>query len=65
MIIINLGIGFIIEGVDIWAHIGGLIGGVLISMALGVKYKSNTSSRVNGCILLSILVGFMVFLLLK
>ncbi len=65
MIVINLGIGFIIEGVDIWAHIGGLIGGILISMALGVKYKSNTSSRVNGFILLSILVGFMVFLLLK
>ncbi len=65
MIVINLGLGFILEGVDIWAHIGGLIGGVLISMALGVKYKSSTSSKVNGYILLSILIGFMTFLLLK
>ena len=65
MIIINLGIGIILPGIDIFAHIGGLIGGVLISMALGVKYKSSTSSKINGYVLTTILVGFMVFLLLK
>ena len=65
MIIINLGLGFVLKGIDIYAHIGGLIGGVLISMALGVKYKSTKSSRINGFILTTILVGFMIFLLLK
>ena len=65
MIVINLAIGFILPGIDIYAHIGGLIAGVLISMAVGVKYKSTTSNKVNGCILTSILIGFLVFLLLK
>jgi len=65
MIVINLALGFILPGIDIYAHIGGLIGGVLISMALGVKYKSTTSNKVNGYILTSILVGFLLFLLLK
>lgn len=65
MIVINLLLGFMLPGIDISAHIGGLIGGVLISMALGVKYKSTTSNKVNGYILTSILVGFLIFLLLK
>ena len=65
MILMNLGLGFILAGIEIYAHIGGLIGGVLISMALGVKYKSTNSNKINGYILTSILVGFLLFLLLK
>ena len=65
MILINLGLGFVLSGIDIYADIGGLIGGVLVSMAVGVKYKSSTSDKVNGCILTTILVGFLLFLLLK
>ena len=50
LVIVNLLIGFLSTGIDNFAHIGGLIGGILITNALGVKYKSRTFDRVNGCI---------------
>ena len=62
LIFMNLLIGFICTGIDNAAHIGGLIGGLLISMAVGVKYKSTTSDRVNGIIMTSIFVGFLVYM---
>lgn len=65
LIIFNLAISFLYEGIDSWCHIGGLIGGALISMALGVKYKSTKQEKINGYIILSILIGFIVFLLTK
>ena len=40
VIVLNLLIGFMTPGIDNAAHIGGLIGGILITMALGLKYKS-------------------------
>ena len=40
LIVINLLIGFTSTGIDNWAHIGGLVGGILATMAVGVKYKS-------------------------
>ncbi len=65
LIVFNLVLSFVLNGIDVWAHIGGLIGGILISMALGVKYKSTKADRINGTILTTILVGFILFLLLK
>ena len=62
-IILNLFIGFMIPSIDNAAHIGGLIGGIFISMACGVIYKSKKSERINGIILTSIFIGFMIFLL--
>ena len=62
LIIFNLLLGFMITGVDNAAHIGGLIGGILISMACGVKYKSTKSERINGCILSIILLTFLTFI---
>lgn len=61
VIALNLIIGFIVPGIDYFGHIGGLIGGILISMALGVKYKENKRDRINGIILSTI---FMIFLVL-
>ncbi len=60
IIILNLFIGFTIPGIDNWGHIGGLIGGVLSSMALGVKDKSTKFEEINGWI---ICLLFLVFLL--
>ncbi|MDD3821926.1 MAG: rhomboid family intramembrane serine protease [Bacilli bacterium] len=60
LIIINLFLGFIIPGIDNAAHIGGLIGGISMASALGVKYKSSFTERLNGII---ICVGIFVFLL--
>lgn len=63
VILINLGIGFIIPGIDNMAHIGGLIGGVLTTMALGIDGRSKTYEKVNGFICLAIYVGVLVYLL--
>ena len=65
LIILNLGIGFLVSGINNFAHIGGLIGGVLISIAVGVKYKGKTSDRVNGIIMSLILVASLLFMILK
>ena len=54
LIIFNLVLGFILTGVDNFAHIGGLIGGVLIAKAVGVKDKSTTFDKVNGWIITTI-----------
>ena len=62
IIVLNLSLGFMMKGIDNWAHIGGLIGGLLANMALGVKYKSKISERVNGIIISIIYVSFLIFM---
>jgi rhomboid protease GluP len=62
LILINLLIGFSLEGINNAAHIGGLIGGILISMAVGVKYKSTKLDKINGYILLTIFTFFLLYL---
>ena len=62
IILLNLFIGFTFSGIDNFAHIGGLIGGLLITSALGIKYKSSTSQMVNGWILSAIYLGFIIFM---
>ncbi len=62
VIVLNLVLGFLLPGIDYFAHIGGLIGGVLISMALGLKYKNHKSERVNGVILSVIFLAFLTYL---
>ena len=63
LIILNLGIGFVASGINNFAHIGGLIGGILISMAVGVKYKSKKSDIINGIIMSLIFSGFLVYMI--
>ena len=62
VIIINLFLGFMISGINMEAHLGGLIGGILISTALGIKYKTSKFEKINGFIASTILVLFLVFL---
>ena len=62
VIILNLFIGFISSGIDNFAHIGGLIGGALITMALGVKYKSSTFEKINGWVLSLIFLAFSIYM---
>lgn len=64
LIIFNLLYGFIVSGIDNFAHIGGLIGGFLITMALGVKYKSSNSEKINGTIITLIFTSFMIYMAL-
>ena len=63
LIIINLLIGFTFSSIDNAAHIGGLIGGYLSTMALGIKGKSSKSEIINGSIVLTVYIGFMVYIL--
>src|SRR5574344_1913761 len=62
IIILNLLIGFMSTNIDNAAHIGGLVGGVLISIAVGVKYKSTKSEIINGIIMTLIFIGFLSYM---
>lgn len=65
IILLNLLIGFTLSGIDNFAHIGGLIGGYLFTMALGVPGKSRTSEKVNGWIVIIILIAFLSYMLFR
>ena len=63
VIVINLLIGFMIPGIDNFCHIGGLVGGYLLTMALGVPGKKKKSDRVNGLIVYVLLISFLCYML--
>lgn len=62
LVVINLLIGFLTTGVDNAAHIGGLVGGAMITMALGVKNKSSWFEEVNGCIITILFMAFTIYM---
>lgn len=62
LIVLNLVLGFIQSGVDNFAHIGGLIGGIMITHALGVKDKTTTFEKINGWIITAIFFAFIVYI---
>ncbi|MBQ6324008.1 MAG: rhomboid family intramembrane serine protease [Bacilli bacterium] len=62
LIILNLSLGFLMTGIDNYAHIGGLIGGVLITRALGVKDKTSTFEMINGWIMVLIFCIFAYYI---
>ena len=62
LILLNLCLGFMMSGVDNFAHIGGLIGGTLMTIALGVKDKSTWFERINGWIITAIFLAFAIYM---
>lgn len=62
VIVLNLIIGFTSSGIDNAAHIGGLVDGILIAMAVGVPDKSNNNNKINGIVLSLIYFGFIIYL---
>ena len=60
LIILNLSLGFILTGIDNFAHIGGLIGGYLATMALGASDKATKQEKINGWIVLLLLAAFLI-----
>ena len=62
VIVLNLIIGFTSSGIDNAAHVGGLVGGILIAMAVGVPDKSNNNNKINGIVLSLIYFGFIIYL---
>ena len=63
IIILNLLIGFMVPGIDNFAHIGGLVGGYLLTMIVGVPGKTKKSDRINGSIVLILLIAFLSYML--
>ena len=62
VIAFNLVIGFLTPGIDNAAHIGGLVSGILIAMAVGVPDKSNKKDKINGVVLSVIYIAFITYL---
>lgn len=62
LIVINLIIGFLSTRINNAGHIGGLIAGVLVTMALGVKNKSTKTDIINGIVLSIVYIGFLVYI---
>ena len=65
LIVLNLIIGFSLPGIDNAAHIGGLIGGVFATMAVGLKHKTSTFEKVNGFIILILYVVFLGYVVFR
>jgi len=63
IILINLLIGSLPGSeIDNYAHIGGLIGGILITTGVGVKYKSSNFEKINGLIVSFLLIVILCFI---
>ena len=62
LVIINLIIGFSASNIDNFAHIGGLIGGTLMTIGLGVEGKSTTFEKTNGIIISILFIAFCIYM---
>lgn len=65
VILLNLMIGFLLPGIDNFAHIGGLVGGYLLTMIVGVPGKARKSDQINGLIVLVLLILFLCYMLFR
>lgn len=63
VVLVNLLIGVLVPGIDIFAHIGGFVAGLFATMAIGVPGKKNNSASINGTTCLLLLIGFLSYLL--
>lgn len=63
VILLNLALGFMIPGIDISGHIGGLIGGILTSMSIGIGDKGRTSDQINGTIVYILMTAAMIYMI--
>lgn len=64
IIVLNLIIGMS-SGIDNFAHIGGLIGGIFATMAVGVDGKSKTYEKINGIFCLIAFIAIISFAIFK
>ena len=60
IVIYNLLIGFFIPGIDMYGHIGGLIGGLLTANMLGTI--ENKKYKINNIILFILYFSFLIYL---
>ena len=62
IVIYNLLMGFFIPGIDMWGHIGGLIGGVIVANMFGTI--ENKKYNFNNVLIFTIYFGFLIYLAL-
>lgn len=66
LIVYNLVLGFMVPGIDNFAHIGGLIGGFFMASSLGLKYRKDKGNQIHymiATILLVIVCIYFAFIL--
>ena len=63
VIALNLILGFMLSGIDNYAHIGGLVAGIFSTMAVGVESKSKPFQMISGFICLAALMGILAYML--
>ena len=59
IVVYNLFLGFFISGIDMWGHVGGLIGGFLVSYMLGTI--ENKKYNFSNILLFVIYFGFLIY----
>lgn len=64
VVILNLILSLLIPSIDFYGHIGGLLGGILITYTLGVANKTELRDKINGIIMTLILVVVLIYLLI-
>ncbi len=65
VLFINLLLSIIIPNIDVAAHLGGLFGGILLTMATGIEGKTKKQEQINGLVCYILLISFLLYLLLK
>ena len=65
IVIINLALGFLIPGIDVAAHIGGLIGGYLSTASFGIVDKTSKQEKINASVALIILIAFLSYMIFR
>ena len=63
VILLNLSLGLFVSGIDMMGHVGGLIGGILMSMAIGIGDKGRKTDEINGIIVLILLAIAMTYMM--
>jgi rhomboid protease GluP len=64
VLFINLILGFIVPNIDVYGHIGGLVGGLLLSYIVGVYRKCKKKNTINGLIIITILIASLSYMLI-
>lgn len=62
VIVVNLLIGFTLSNINNAAHLGGLFGGLFITMALKVNNKQDKSTTINGSIVSTIYLAALIYM---
>ena len=62
VIALNLFIGFVYPGISNAGHIGGLLGGLAISYALGANVEDKKINRISGTVIALFLTAFLVYM---